>query len=97
MNKKILVILAHPDKESFNHAIANAVIEEFQADENIVLFHDLYEEKFDPILSTVEIPKDAQLPTEIQVHCDEISDADRRLSPDDHRHSADWCRPSPLL
>jgi len=73
---KISVILAHPDKNSFNHAIAHAVVEEIHSNGNTVFFHDLYEEKFDPILPTVEIPKDAPLPIEIQFHCDEISTTD---------------------
>jgi NAD(P)H dehydrogenase (quinone) len=73
---KILVILAHPDKNSFNHAIAHAVVEEFQSHGNTVFFHDLYEEKFTPVLPAAEIPTDAPLPPEIQLHCDEISTTD---------------------
>ena len=73
---KISVILAHPDKNSFNHAIAHAVVEEIQSNGCTVFFHDLYEENFDPILPAVEIPQDAPLPSEIQSHCDEISTTD---------------------
>jgi putative NADPH-quinone reductase len=73
---KISIILAHPDKNSFNHAIAHTVVEEFESNGSEVFFHDLYEEKFDPILPTAEIPKDAFLPPEIKAHCDEISAAD---------------------
>jgi len=73
---KVSVILAHPDKNSFNHAIAHIVVQEFQSNGHKIFFHDLYEEKFDPILPTFEIPKDAPLPPEIQSHCDEISLAD---------------------
>ena len=73
---KISLILAHPDKNSFNHAIAHTVAEELESIGNEVIFHDLYEEKFNPILPTSEIPKDACLPPEIQAHCDEISTAD---------------------
>ena len=72
----ILVVLAHPDKNSFNHAIAHSVVEEILSNGNTVSFHDLYEEKFDPILPAVEIPQDAPLPSEIQSHCDEISTTD---------------------
>jgi NAD(P)H dehydrogenase (quinone) len=46
---KILVILAHPNKRSFNHAIA-AVIEILNRNDHEVIFHDLYEERFDPVL-----------------------------------------------
>jgi putative NADPH-quinone reductase len=73
---KISLILAHPDNNSFNHAIAKVVVEEFESYGHEVIFHDLYEEKFDPILPSSEIPKDASLPPEIQAHCDEITVAD---------------------
>ena len=72
----ISVILAHPDKNSFNHAIALSVVEEIKSNGCAVFFHDLYEEKFDPILPTIEIIKDAPLPPEIQSYFDEISTAD---------------------
>jgi len=72
----ILVILAHPDKHSFNHAVAAAAVEMLQKNAHEVTFHDLYREKFDPILPTEEIQKDVPLPAAIQKHCDEISSAD---------------------
>jgi len=37
----ISVILAHPDSKSFNHAIAQTVIDAIKANEHIVFFHDL--------------------------------------------------------
>lgn len=73
---KISVILAHPSKQSFNHAIAAAVVEGLNQNGHEVYFHDLYEEKFDPILPVAEIPKDVPLPLEIQKHCEEISEAE---------------------
>lgn len=73
---KISVILAHPDKKSFNHAIAKTAVETLEQNGHEVFFHDLYEEKFDPILFTEEIPKDIVLPSEIKKHCREISEAD---------------------
>ena len=73
---KILVILAHPNKRSFNHAIAAAVIEILNRNDHEVIFHDLYEERFDPVLPFYEIPKDVPLPLEIQDHCREISEAE---------------------
>ena len=76
MNMKISVILAHPDKESFNHAIAATAVETLTEKGHEVYFHDLYDEKFDPLLPTEEIPKDAPLPFEIEKHCREISEAD---------------------
>jgi len=41
-----------------------------------IYFHDLYEEKFDPLLSAEEILKDTPFPPEIEKHCNEISTAD---------------------
>jgi len=73
---KISVILAHPNKKSFNHAIARTTIETLKQNSHEVFFHDLYEEKFDPILPTEEIPRDVVLPSEIEKHCREISEAD---------------------
>lgn len=73
---KISVILAHPNKKSFNHAIAKTTIETLKQNGHEVFFHDLYEEKFDPILPTEEIPKDVTLPSEIEKQCKEISEAD---------------------
>jgi NAD(P)H dehydrogenase (quinone) len=73
---KILLILAHPNKESFNHAIAQAAIETVEGNGHQVIFHDLYAEKFDPIISYEEIPKNAELDPELIKHCQEISYVD---------------------
>ncbi|MDD5647907.1 MAG: NAD(P)H-dependent oxidoreductase, partial [Dehalococcoidia bacterium] len=43
---KILVILAHPDKKSFNHAIAETVVKTLRATGHQAVFHDLYKEEF---------------------------------------------------
>ena len=73
---KVSIILAHPDKNSFNHAIARAVVETLTTNGYEIHFHDLYKECFDPLLFHAEFPKDAAIPSEIQGHCDEISSAD---------------------
>lgn len=72
----ISVILAHPDKNSFNHAIAQTVVGEIESHGNKVWFHDLYQENFDPILLAPEIARDAILSPEIKAHCNEISSAE---------------------
>ena len=72
----ISVILAHPDKLSFNHAIAQAAADQLIHNRHEVTIHDLYAEKFDPILHAAEIPKGAALPDEINAHCQEISCAE---------------------
>jgi NAD(P)H dehydrogenase (quinone) len=73
---KISVILAHPDPESFNHAIARTVIEQIKRNGHSVFFHNLYDEDFDPVLGAKEIPSDALLPKSIKYHCEEIMQAD---------------------
>jgi len=73
---KISVILAHPNKKSFNHAMAICVIDALNLSGHEVSFHDLYEEGFDPLLTSEELPKDGRLPPEIALHCSEISDAE---------------------
>jgi NAD(P)H dehydrogenase (quinone) len=73
---KISLILAHPDKSSFNHAIARTVIEHLETNGHKIFFHDLCAEGFDPLLTTDEFPKDASLLTMVQNHCDEIREAE---------------------
>ncbi len=73
---KISVILGHPDKGSFNHAIAATVVKTLRRDGHTVNFHDLCAERFDPLLSTGEIPKNALLDAAVGWHCAEIAAAD---------------------
>jgi NAD(P)H dehydrogenase (quinone) len=73
---KISVILGHPKKGSFNHAIAETVVQALKSGGHEVAFHDLYQEAFDPVLPDVELPKGAVVPTLIMRHCDEIAAAD---------------------
>jgi len=47
---EISVILAHPEPESFNHAIANTVCRSLERAGHTVRFHDLYAEGFNPLL-----------------------------------------------
>lgn len=72
----ILVILGHPDKNSFNHAIANIVIETLKTSGHSVIFHDLYAEEFDPMLGKEEIPENGIVSKEIQEYCKELQLAD---------------------
>lgn len=73
---KISVILGHPEKGSFNHAVAGTVVQALRQSGHEVVFHDLYEEKFPPLLPSSEIPQDAALPPVISRHVDEIASAD---------------------
>jgi len=73
---RISTILAHPNPNSFNHAIAQTVVQVLETNGHTVRFHDLYAEDFDPLLPCEEFPKSAPLPPVIQQHCDEIASAD---------------------
>ncbi len=73
---KVIVILAHPDKGSFNHAIARAAIGILNVNGYEVIFHDLYKEKFPPVLPAREILRATTLPQIITRHCEELSNAD---------------------
>jgi len=73
---KISVILAHPHQGSFNHAIAATVVQALREKRHDIMFHDLYQERFDPVLPFGEIPRDAPLDPVIQAMCDEIAAAE---------------------
>lgn len=71
----VLVVLGHPAKGSFNHAIAETVVETLRSRGHMVVFHDLYKEGFNPILAHEEIPKNSRMDTSLQQHCEELSSA----------------------
>ena len=73
---EILVILAHPNKESFNHAIAKTCIETLKTNGHEIIYHDLYEEEFNPTLQHEEIPKNAELDQVIKKCCTELAKAE---------------------
>ena len=73
---KVSVILAHPNKRSFNHAIAKVVMNELKKKKHQIYFHDLYEEGYDPLLPSEEIEEDAVLTDSIMSYCEEISISD---------------------
>jgi NAD(P)H dehydrogenase (quinone) len=73
---KISVILAHPSPESFNHAIAEAAVNTLAGNGHHVIYHDLYEENFDPVLTAAEISRNADLSDIVESHCEEIAQAE---------------------
>lgn len=72
----VLIILAHPDEGSFNHAIAKTASEQLETNGHTVTFHDLYKEDFPSELPADEIPRDVTLPENIEKHCNELAQAD---------------------
>jgi NAD(P)H dehydrogenase (quinone) len=73
---QIMVILGHPNKASFNHAIAAEVVSVLEANGHTVHFHDLYSEGFDPILSGHELGEETVDGELAKAHCNEIVEAD---------------------
>jgi putative NADPH-quinone reductase len=72
----VSVILAHPDRHSFNHAIAATTVTALSENGHHVAFHDLYEEKFPPVMTTGELTRNARLSPVISQHCAEIREAE---------------------
>ena len=73
---KVSVILGHPHPGSLNHAIAGEVTRALRETGHTAIFHDLYAERFDPVLPHEEMPRDAPLDPVIAAHCAEIAAAD---------------------
>lgn len=73
---KISVILGHPYDKSFNHAIANKVIETLKSNGHSIYFHDLYTERFDPIMPSEELISDKTKDPLVIQHWQEIKDVD---------------------
>jgi putative NADPH-quinone reductase len=69
---EISVILAHPERHSFNHAIAHAACRTLKRGGHTVRFHDLYEEGFDPMLPSAELDAKTQPPSDLALYCDEL-------------------------
>jgi NAD(P)H dehydrogenase (quinone) len=72
----VLVILGHPQKGSFNHAIAETTVNTLKQLGHKVVFHDLHAEEFDPIIKAKEISSHAKFDADLQKHCDELSAAE---------------------
>jgi NAD(P)H dehydrogenase (quinone) len=73
---RISVILGHPKSGSFNHSIAAAACEQLLADGHVVDFHDLYAERFDPLLPESELASDGLIPEPLSRYCAEAAVAD---------------------
>jgi len=70
------IVLGHPRVGSFNHAIAETAKRILEENGHRVIFHDLYAERFDPVLPATEIRADSKLDPVVEMHCREIAEAD---------------------
>jgi NAD(P)H dehydrogenase (quinone) len=72
----VLIVLGHPDENSFNHAIAEVCRQKLTEKGHSVIFHDLYKEDFDPVIHSLEIPKNGKFNDVIKKHCDDLVGSD---------------------
>jgi NAD(P)H dehydrogenase (quinone) len=72
----ISIILAHPNPDSFNHALATTAADTLRQNSHEITLHDLYQEQFPPLLATAELQKNAPLEPMVARHCEEIANAD---------------------
>lgn len=72
----VLVVLGHPKQGSFNHALAEVATAALRADGHEVVFHDLYQERFDPVLPAAEIRAGSALDPLVAEHCRALAACD---------------------
>lgn len=75
---KHLVVYAHPDSGSFNHAILDTTVKALQSKGHEVVVRDLYAIGFQPVLkpSDTDAMKAGNIPADIKTEQDHISAAD---------------------
>jgi len=90
---KVMVVLGHPDEASFNHAIAMTAVEALEANGHEVIFHDLYAEHFDPVLTLEEMTSDEIPDAAVRAQCKELAAAEGLVIV----HPNWWCQPPALV
>lgn len=71
-----LIVLASPNPTSFVHALAHEAKSTLLAAGYRVSWHDLYDEKFDPVQPTGEMNNTSSPDPLVEQHCTELSQAD---------------------
>ena len=61
----VSLIVAHPNPDSFNHAISVTCGQTLQARGHRVFYHDLYAERFNPLLPYDEIEDKESVPDDL--------------------------------
>ena len=69
---KVLEILCNPRPGSYNLALAASAQEKLQSLGHEVYLHDLYRERFDPVMDASELARSYSLEGLVQVHCNEL-------------------------
>jgi putative NADPH-quinone reductase len=73
---RVSIILGHPYRNSFNTAMAHTIVEKIKANGHIVCYHDLYEEGFNPVITSDELAHDIANDELVNIHQQEIKQAD---------------------
>ena len=75
---KYLIVYAHPDPKSFNHAIMETISEELKKKKKEFTVRDLYKIGFNPLLSVKDLSaiQDGAIPKDIKKEQNYISKAD---------------------
>ena len=89
----ILIVLAHPNQGSFNHAIAETLRDSLQAAGKTVVLRDLQAAGFDPVYTAAEMPRDALPPPAIQAAIDDVMAAEGII----FVHPNYWSAPPAIL
>src|SRR5690606_28064634 len=73
---KTLIVIAHPNPNSFNQAIKARLVAELEAQNHQVRIRDLYTLGFDPVLSLEELlrydSQEGELPADVKAEQEEI-------------------------
>ncbi len=73
---RVLVLLAHPQPGSFNHAIAATVRTTLEGSGHVVDMCDLYAEGFDPLFTAEELNRDCQIPAPLAAQIERLKAAE---------------------
>ena len=73
---KAIVVIGHPSKSSFSHAMAQAAAEVLVDASYTLAKHDLYAESFNPVQPTGESQNVGSDDALVEVHCAELKTAD---------------------
>lgn len=73
---KVSVILGHPYENSLNSAIANEIVNTLKDNGYTVLYHDLYQEHFNPVIPAKELVSDKSDDELVILHQKEIREVD---------------------
>lgn len=90
---RALLVVAHPNSQSFSHAMANEAASVLRAREWSVVQHDLYAERFNPVQPTTELENTHSDDALVEQHCQELALADLILV----FHPNWWGQPPAIL